>query len=430
MDVLTWITDSASSLPDPLVWVLGGLFSFLESGLGLGFVMPGETIVLILSAALDDPFAIVVMGIVVALFASAGDHVGYLLGRKLGSGIRDGKIVRKLGQANWDRAVGVLEKRGAWAVFLTRLVPVIRTLMPAAAGVANLRYPAFLAASLGGAVTWALVYVGCGALLRGSIDAVQRTIGQAAWVLIAVAVVAAIVVVVVRKVLRRRREDEVASAAGGTGPVVDAVTGIALDDALVAPAPLRTADDIRAGRRATTVVLGRAVLVVAFVVLLVVGRDDTVLRTVAGVLPLIVLVAEFVRLATWGRIAGYTGTAIEPTVLRLTTIGFAVGLAVGHLLPVSLVVALVVPDALLALFAVVTLGRGIRPAFSVLDRLRDLCLLAAPAFVLLAVGPVRGIGTVGTLLVFAGIVLTAIVAAQVARTFVARWQFAQMDTVD
>jgi membrane protein DedA with SNARE-associated domain len=414
MDIITWITDAASSLPDPLVWGLGGLFSFLEAGLGLGFVFPGETIVLILSAALDDPVSAVVMGVVVAVFASAGDHVGYLLGRRLGSGIRDGKIVRKLGQENWDRAVAVLEKRGAWAVFLTRLVPVIRTLMPAAAGVAKLRYPSFLAASLGGAATWALVYVGCGALLRGSIDAVQKTIGQAVWVLIAAAIVAAVVVVLVRRSRKRRAADA----------IVDPVTGIALED-VRRTAPDRSPEDIRQGRRASVVVVGRAVLVVAFAVLLLLGRDDSTVRTIAAVLPAVVLVGEFVRVAVWGRIGGYTGTAIEPVALRLTTIAFVVGLTVSHLLPVSLLIALVVPDLLLAAFATVTHRHGIRPTFTIIDRLRDLVLLVAP--VLLLLGFSNGLGSVGSLCLFAGIILTAVVAAQVARNFIARWQFAQLD---
>ncbi|WP_431031167.1 DedA family protein [Plantibacter sp. RU18] len=139
MDIIGWVNDAAAALPDPLVWLLGFLFAFVESGLGLGFFVPGETIVLLLSAMLDTVPAAIVMLLVVAIGGSMGDHVGYLIGRRYGARLRDTTLIKRLGVDNWDRAVQALERRGAMAVFLTRLVPVIRTLTPASAGVGRRR---------------------------------------------------------------------------------------------------------------------------------------------------------------------------------------------------------------------------------------------------------------------------------------------------
>ncbi|ROS51353.1 CDP-alcohol phosphatidyltransferase family protein [Frigoribacterium sp. PhB24] len=227
MDIIGWITDVGSSLPTPLVWALGALFSFTESGLGLGVFVPGETIVLLLAATFDSPWPAVAFFVSVAIGGSLGDHVGYLLGRRFGTGFRDTRVIRKIGVDSWDRAVAVLERRGAAAVFLTRLVPVVRTLTPAAAGVAKVPYRSFLPASFGGALTWAAVYVGIGFLLRSSLEAAQRYLGQfSSWALVGAAVIVAIVFVV--RLVRRRRAAAADGVAGASTGAVDET--VAADD--------------------------------------------------------------------------------------------------------------------------------------------------------------------------------------------------------
>lgn len=410
VDVLQWVTDSAAALPDPLIWALGALFSFLEAGLGLGFFFPGETIVLILSAALDDPVSAVMMGAVVTVFASVGDHVGYLLGRRFGTGMRERKVIQRLGVANWDRAVGVLERRGAWAVFLTRLVPVIRTLMPAAAGVAKLRYPAFLTASLTGAATWAAVYVGCGVLLRGSLDAVQRVIGDASWILLAAAAGIGVVLIVVRLVRKRRT---VANAEADGRQEVDVVTGLQLDSSDLGP----VATSRPRGTIEYLTVL-RIVFIGAVVFTALVEPGPAVLRSVvfgAGGLIVVVLVARwFVRPRSMG--------AVERVLDRLSTVGFAIGLYVAQLLPLSFLLAVIVPDLLIALFALSTRAQRsfIRPPGT--DRARDLLLTAGMVIIAGASG-LGLFGSVGSLSFFAGIVLGAVCAGQYGRRLFTAWAY-------
>ena len=105
MDLIGWITDIGSSLPTPLVWALGALFSFTESGLGLGVFVPGETIVLLLAATFDSPWPAVAFFVAVAVGGSLGDHVGYLLGRR---------VLRRVGPGAAPRPVhGLHRSRGA-----------------------------------------------------------------------------------------------------------------------------------------------------------------------------------------------------------------------------------------------------------------------------------------------------------------------------
>lgn len=200
------ITDGLTALSDaPLVLILlvAGAFAFAESGLGVGMVLPGETAILVLATTVTGPLRFVLMLVVVAVGVCAGDHVGYRLGRRHGAKLADSRIVHKLGRRHWDMATLALHRYGAWAVFFTRLLPVVRTLTPAVAGTSGVGYARFLPASLCGAFTWSALYVTLGAFAGASVKYVERVLGVAGWVGLGL-LVCVVVVAVVR--IRRRRD--------------------------------------------------------------------------------------------------------------------------------------------------------------------------------------------------------------------------------
>ncbi|MEV4220702.1 DedA family protein [Nonomuraea sp. NPDC049725] len=204
VDLITDVVQAISDLPFPVVGVVAGAMAFAESGLGLGSIVPGETGVLLLGAAAGTPVRYVVMLLVVALGVTAGDHVGYLLGRRYGVRMRELRVVRRLGVRHWDRATTALLRYGAAAVFVTRLIPVVRTLTPAAAGAAQVRYGRFLPASLAGSLLWSAVYVSLGAFAGASAAHLERLLGRASWVLLGVLVALVVAVSLVRRFRRRR----------------------------------------------------------------------------------------------------------------------------------------------------------------------------------------------------------------------------------
>lgn len=185
-----------------IAWTLalGLCLAFAESGLGLGIVLPGETAVVVLAATLGSPTQMMALGVAVAVGASLGDHVGYVLGRRYGAALRETRAVSRLGRHRYDRATDLLRRRGGTAVLMTRLVPVVRTLTPAAAGASGLQYRRFAAASLTGSAVWATVYVGGGSVVAGVAAATNDWLGRASW-LLAVLVAAVLVPVVVVRVV-------------------------------------------------------------------------------------------------------------------------------------------------------------------------------------------------------------------------------------
>lgn len=199
---MTDLLEQLADLPTPLVLLVAGVMAFSETGIGLGFFVPGETGVLVMATTVDSPGSFAAMAGVVWLSAAAGDSFGYLVGRRYGSRVPETRLGRRLGEEKWERSQELLRRYGARSVVTSRFLPAVRVLTPVAAGAAHLGYPRFVAASLTGALAWSLAHVAIGATAGASLKAIDEAIGIGSWVLLGVVVVAVAVVVVVR---RRRR---------------------------------------------------------------------------------------------------------------------------------------------------------------------------------------------------------------------------------
>lgn len=180
---------------------LGFSLAFAESGLGLGMVLPGETGVVLLAATMGTASQMVALAVAVMIGASLGDHVGYLLGRRYGDALGETRAVRRLGRHHYERATDLLRRRGGAAVFMTRLVPIVRTLTPAAAGASGLEYRRFAVASLSGSALWATVYVGGGSAVAGVAAVASDVLGRASWLVLVLVALVVVPVLLVRAVV-------------------------------------------------------------------------------------------------------------------------------------------------------------------------------------------------------------------------------------
>jgi membrane protein DedA with SNARE-associated domain len=201
MAFLTDALEGLAGLPQPAVLAVTGALTLAECTLGVGFLAPGESALLLASTTVTTVPRFLVMWLVVTVCAVAGDSIGYFLGRRFGDRLRDSKVVRKVGQQHWDKATDLLRRRGAWAVFVARFMPVVRTLVPAAAGASKLEYRRFLPASIAGATCWSALHIGIGSAAGASAKYIESVFNGAMWILLGAAVVVSVVVV-----LRRRRQ--------------------------------------------------------------------------------------------------------------------------------------------------------------------------------------------------------------------------------
>jgi membrane-associated protein len=148
-------------------WVqvlIAGLLAFGEAALGLGVIFPGEVAIVALATSLDSTSTLAAM-LAVALGAILGDHVGYLLGRRFGPKLSESSVIRRVGVDKWETASALMRRYGLLALLVSRLLPFVRTVMPAVAGAARLRYARFLTASALGSSLWAVLWVGAGGVL-------------------------------------------------------------------------------------------------------------------------------------------------------------------------------------------------------------------------------------------------------------------------
>ncbi|MDD9153649.1 VTT domain-containing protein [Plantibacter flavus] len=417
MDIIGWVNDAATALPDPLIWLLGLLFTTAESGLWLGLVVPGEPVVLLLAAMLDSAPGALVLFLAVALGGSLGDQLGYLVGRRSGGRLRDSAIVRRLGVDGWDRAVEALERRGAQAVFLTRLVPVLRCLTPTAAGVARVPYRSFLAASLLGSLLWSAVYVGVGSLVRATLDTVRQYLGATGWVLL----FALVVLVTVVAIARFRR--------GAAIPGDEAMIPVTLHEKTPL-ARLRTQlfsdDDWKNLPNAITA--GRIVLLPVFAALVITGSYWAAL--VVGAVVFLSDVADGQIARRMGTVSAL-GTWLDGVADRLTVVVVAASFAIAQIIPWQVFVVMIVPDLLLAFVAVVAFRGTPEVPVSIAGKIRTVFLFVG--FFALLIGLALGggdpasalyrvFGGVGFVAILLGLLGHFVAATQYARRMVVTWQ--------
>lgn len=200
-DFLEWLQNL------PQVWlVLGaGLLVFGETCLGLGFIAPGETGLFLLGVTVDSVPEFVLMWGVTTACAIAGYSVGYGIGKYFGPKLRSSKFVDKHGGEGWDKAVDFLQRRGAVAVMLAIFLPVMRTLVPAAAGAAGLPFGKFLSAAAVAGGAWSALHIGIGAALGESAKWLESAIGQGSWIVLGVLVLAFVLFLAVK---RKRKTDD------------------------------------------------------------------------------------------------------------------------------------------------------------------------------------------------------------------------------
>jgi membrane protein DedA with SNARE-associated domain len=203
--MLQGVLDAIRSVPPALAYGIIALLVFGEAAVFLGFVLPGETAVLLGGfLASRGHLDIVTLIVLVVVSAIVGDTVGYEVGRLVGPRVLNLRVLAKRRQ-RLDDARDFLARRGGSAVFLGRWVAFFRAVMPALAGTSRMRYPKFLAFNAAGGIAWGATVVLLGYAAGASYRQVEKTFGPAAALVVLAVVIVAVVVWRVRRHRRDRR---------------------------------------------------------------------------------------------------------------------------------------------------------------------------------------------------------------------------------
>jgi membrane-associated protein len=233
--VLDWILDTVQTV-DPIArTLLAGLGILLETSVLVGLIVPGDTIVLVASTAVGSVPEYVALALVVIVGALAGESIGFALGRWFGPHIQHSRVGRKLGEENWARAQRYLDRRGGPAVFISRFLPVLHSLIPLTVGMSTMRYRKFIAWTLPACVIWSFSYVTVGWLAADSYRELSRELHWAGYVFVAVIAAFLLAMWGIKKLLVRAEAKHMADAAQPFASAEAASAHRTLDAVTVAP---------------------------------------------------------------------------------------------------------------------------------------------------------------------------------------------------
>jgi len=199
-DWLDRLTDLAG-LTATAVYVVVLVLVFVESGLLVGFFLPGDSVLFtagLLAAEPGSGLRVELLATGVFVAAVAGDAVGYWTGRRFGRPW----LLRRAGRAarHVEAAERFYARYGWWAVVVARFIPWVRTFTPVVAGVARMRYPRFLSANVVGAGVW-----GSGLVALGHVGHSVPWVKWTAYAVAGTAVLLSLVVPLVGWLRARRR---------------------------------------------------------------------------------------------------------------------------------------------------------------------------------------------------------------------------------
>ena len=202
------------------------LIVFAESGLLVGFFLPGDSLLFTagffasgpssIDESLHLPLGWLLIGLPIA--AIVGDQVGYVFGRRVGPALFRRPDSRFFKQQNVDKARAYFDKHGAKTIVLARFVPVVRTFAPIVAGVSGMNYRTFVTFNVVGGLVWSIGVTLLGYYL-GQIEVVEENLELAILAVVAISVMPIVV-----ELWRARRER------GADDPVTEAILAELGDD--------------------------------------------------------------------------------------------------------------------------------------------------------------------------------------------------------
>ncbi|MFN5583419.1 VTT domain-containing protein [Gemmatimonas sp.] len=160
MEFLTQFFERLRDLPALVQWAgyVGlTLIIFAETGLLVGFFLPGDSLLVTAGLLAADPsfgLNVWLLGGILTVAAIVGDTVGYNVGKATGPRIFTREDSLFFHKDHLLRAQAFYEKHGGKTIIIARFMPIVRTFAPVVAGVGRMEYRSFLMYNVAGGVLW------------------------------------------------------------------------------------------------------------------------------------------------------------------------------------------------------------------------------------------------------------------------------------
>ncbi len=133
------------------------LIIFAETGLLIGFFLPGDTLLFLagsLCATGEMQIGFFILVLLLTVSAIIGNSVGYFIGAKAGKKLFERPNSRFFNRDHLLKTHAFYEKYGGMTMILARFIPIVRTFAPVVAGTVGMSKRKFTLFNIVGAVLW------------------------------------------------------------------------------------------------------------------------------------------------------------------------------------------------------------------------------------------------------------------------------------
>ena len=176
---------------------------FIETGLLVGFFLPGDSLLVTagLFAARGD-LEVVPMIVVLSIAAIIGDTVGYNIGARAGPKLFTRPDSLLFNRKHLITTKEFYERHGPFTIVIARFIPILRTFAPVVAGVGAMEYKRFIVYNVAGGIGWVVTTVLGGYFLGQLVPNIHDHIHKVIAVVIVLSLLPAIIKVAKEKFKR------------------------------------------------------------------------------------------------------------------------------------------------------------------------------------------------------------------------------------
>ena len=199
MDFLTEFYHRLRDLPALVQWAgyVGlTIIIFAETGLLVGFFLPGDSLLVTAGLLAADPafgLNVWLLGLILTVAAIVGDTVGYHVGKATGPRIFTRENSLFFHKDHLLKAQAFYEKHGGKTIIIARFMPIVRTFAPVVAGVGQMRYASFLAYNVVGGVLWIWSMLITGYVLAKTVPGVAQHVEKVILVVVFLSILPGII---------------------------------------------------------------------------------------------------------------------------------------------------------------------------------------------------------------------------------------------
>lgn len=168
---------------------------FAETGLLLGFFLPGDSLLVTagLLAATNGLFNVWWLGLLLSAASILGNTVGYAIGKATGPRLfnRDNSLL--FNKKHLHRAHDFYERHGAPTIVLARFMPIVRTFVPVVAGIGQMGYRRYTTYNVVGGFAWIWSMLFIGYFLGRYIPGIDRHVETVIAIVIVLSVMPGII---------------------------------------------------------------------------------------------------------------------------------------------------------------------------------------------------------------------------------------------